>query len=536
MWSWEGALLAVLEGHQEAIQGVLELAGGQILSWSGDFMQGTTSSLRLWSRDGGPVTHFEGHTGFISGVRELADGRILSWSDDGTLRFWSSGLASSPRLQGHFHAIADAKALPDGRWLSWALDGTLGLWSADGSHLANLAGHTDKVTRVEILRDGGILSWCSSDLLDRDHSVRIWSAQGECLVSIDPVHDDCYHLRNRGALEMADGQILSWNGEPVLRLWSKDGVPLGTMEGHAEPVWGATLLADHGILTWDVGGTLVLRTAEGSPRVAMRGAGKFIGVHELADGRILSWAIDGQLCLWSGTGALLDRWVGYSSHPEARIIRDGIKGAILLQEGLYLEWSSAGMFVGPSDTGEAWKLEGHEDDIERVTEWPDGRILSSGRDGTLRLWSRWLEPLAVLGGHDAFDATALADGRLLSWRGNRGLHLWSATGLALEQWPGLSAPDDMLAAKLRAEGRGLLVQHGVPVRTYPTSVLAAGAVWHATSALNAQAFQSDGTIVVSLDNGQLSFLQLMHGRRRIDAREAILIGRECHAIGPADRA
>jgi hypothetical protein len=85
-----------------------------------------------------------------------------------------------------------------------------------------------------------------------------------------------------GALELADGRLLSWSEDKTLRLWGADGAPLAVLEGDFGSVYRAL---------------------------------------ELTDGRLLSWHLFPQCRLWSPDGTAL----GEISKAEASRLQDAVR-------------------------------------------------------------------------------------------------------------------------------------------------------------------------------------------------------------------
>jgi len=291
-------------------------------------------------------------------------------------------------------------------------------------------------------------------------------------------------------LALADGRLLSWSSEPVLRLWdSAKGIPLAVLEGHTGWVHGALALPDGRILSWSEDNTLRLWDGlSGAPLAVLEGHSFGVeGALALADGRLLSWSQDRTFRLWDGGGGAL---LAISAGPTDSMYGNPDFGALAL---------------------------------------PNGRLLSWSDDKTLRLWDgRNGAPLAVLKGHSdgVTGAQALLDGRLLSWSWkDRTLRLWDGdSGTCLEV-----APDEELAihhpewlhARTKAEHPRTVVGDFFATsaeRTtwlrHKTSTLAI-ASWQAESESGTLCLLPDGTLVVGQKNGHVCILKLYHGRRRM---------------------
>ncbi|MCX6879371.1 MAG: NB-ARC domain-containing protein [Verrucomicrobia bacterium] len=260
-----------------------------------------------------------------------------------------------------------------------------------------------------------------------------------------------------------------------------------------------------------------------------------LGALALADGRILSWAgasmasTDKTLRLWDGkSGQCLAVLEGHSG---------GVYGALTLADGRILSWSwDETLRLWDGQSGQCLAvLEGHSHYVEGALALADGRILSwsSYNDNTLRLWDgKSGQCLAVLEGHsgDVKGALALANGRILSWARDNTLRLWDGqSGQCLEvvseeevdrirpEWlqarasltiPG-SVSGDWFASPT---SRSASLRH----KTLPSAL----AIWNADSDSESPCLQADGTLVVTQANGQVCFLKLHHGRRRITLAEA----------------
>ena len=288
LWDSDGQALATLEGHTDSVRGVSVLADERLLSWADD------GTLRLWDIQKQPLSDRKGHKNSVSAAFAVDSGRLLSWADDNTLQLWDSDGQPLATLEGHTDSVRGAFALTNGRFLSWAADTALRLWDSDGQLLTTLEGHTEAVEGTLVLSDGRFLSWGGNTL-------RLWSSDGQLLATLEG-HTEAVG----GALALSDGRFLSWGGN-TLRLWSNDGLPLATLEEHpgyltnaqrlvswptsnTAYVGGALALSDGRFLSWG-GNTLRLWSNDGLPLATLEGHDdKVIGVQILRDGSFFSWA------------------------------------------------------------------------------------------------------------------------------------------------------------------------------------------------------------------------------------------------------
>ncbi|MFH1762967.1 MAG: DUF4062 domain-containing protein, partial [Gemmatimonadota bacterium] len=274
--------------------------------------------------------------------------------------------------------------------------------------LAVLEGHTSSwgIGALE-LADGRLLSWAGDTLL-------LWDGHsGACVMALQGHSRDGDGIKS--ALELSDGRLLSWAGDSTLRLWDGHrGVCVATLEGHSGWVCGALELSHGQLLSWASDHTLRLWDGHSGACVAiLEGHTEWIwGALELSDGRLLSWASDHTLRLWNNdSGACIAVLKGHGEE---------VKGALELSDGHLLSWAEdCPLRLWDGHDGRCLLvLEGHTKKVGGALELSDGRVLSWADDRTLRLWdSHNGRCLTVLEGHtNRFGgALALSDGRVLSW-------------------------------------------------------------------------------------------------------------------------
>jgi len=315
---------AKLQGHNDAVCSVVQLAGGRLVTGSWD------NTLKVW--DPGPrpageshkpkkyerkkrckgacLLTLKGHSDHVTCIAPLADGGLVSGSWDRTLRVWNAEGECEVILEGHCNYVNSVVQMADGRILSGSQDETLRVWERKGraptpgeSTIPQcwdctlvLKGHRNDITCVVQLEDGRVASGSF------DKTVRIWNVVGgDGCVSTLVGHED----EVNSVTQLLDGRLVSGSVDMTLRVWDiteETSTCLLVLEGHTKAV---------------------------------------VCVAPLQDGRVISGSEDRTLRLWS------------MQHRTSHV-------AI---------------------------LEGHTDDITCVAQLKDGRVASGSHDGALWLWS-----------------------------------------------------------------------------------------------------------------------------------------------------
>jgi WD40 repeat protein len=492
IWSREGCLIAVLVGHTSSVEGANLTLDGRIISWS------TDHTLRIWTQDGSLTLVFDIRAAYVGSDTRLSDDLVLSWHDTDhgrelRLRYRESYFATL--WAGHTGRLNGIMQLSDGRILSWSDDRSLRIWDEDGNPIAVLEGHTEAILDAKELPDGRIVSR-SSD------SVRLWGKDGSPVTAaaaelgpdaafeaspkvLPSREDDAVTFEGDPAAkstELSDGRILSWS-DANLRMLARGFAPTNRLqtESHTDQVTGIGILSDGRILSWSRDGTLRIWTKEGSPVAVLEGHTKSVsGARELPDGRVLSWSRDATLRIWD---------------------KDGSPAAV---------------------------LQGHTESIQDAIVLSDGRIMSWSDDKCLRIWNERGDLLVVLDGHPRVvrDVLELCDGRILSCC-RRIQCLWDQEGNLLAKYK-RSLPRALRAEKERcSETRpppfrwrrsiydcrndGLFVE--LPTRS-PNDAMSTNAPWHSRSLIGPVA-AIDGTLVVTLESGEVLYLELFRGSERV---------------------
>ncbi len=338
-------------------------------------------------------------------------------------------ITPSPCLRTFEHPgrLRGARMFKNGQLLSWG--DVMRMWDIpSGKSVVSFEGHRGEIVGALELADGRVLSWSSDTWSESgDKTLRTWdSRSGACLAILEG------HSSNVvGALELPSGRILSWSGDKTLRLWDgKRGALLRTFEGHADKVHGAVALPDGRLLSWSEDHTLRLWNWESAAVLHTLAGheGKILGALALTDGRVVSWSEDHTLRLWdTQSGALL--WAFNESKTTAL-------GVLPLFDGRLLSWWRDGRLrLWDGHSGKPLQiLVQRTDEGANYVEVDAGaqvlaneHLLSWTSDGMLRLWDAksgaLLRTLRGSGPH-MDGAKALADGRIVTWDPFGTLQLW----------------------------------------------------------------------------------------------------------------
>jgi len=357
---------------------------------------------------------------------------------DGFLRLWIDGVLNCEWLAAERGAILTACALSsDGRYaLSADQDGKAHLWDlASGSRL-HLWMHGRAVRDCALSVDATLALTASEDRL-----LRLWDMQSGALRTEFHAHPSavtcCAFASGANGARLA----ISGDAEGELRLWdATSGALMQSFEAHRGAVTACVgLEAQHPLLlsggsdgqvhVWDARNGQLLRSLAGGTGAIADLAVAFAGERLL----IAAANEDKTLRLWeANSGRLLARFAGHRAaltacaiDPTGRLLSSGREGALRL-------WTLPETVRPP--------IESHGAAVQGVAFTPDSRrVVSASLDRELRIWDAETgERLQTLRGHiGSVHGLALrADGRAaLSASSDRTLRAWDVErGAQLRQY------------------------------------------------------------------------------------------------------
>ncbi|KAE8306283.1 quinon protein alcohol dehydrogenase-like superfamily [Aspergillus transmontanensis] len=383
---------------------------------------------------GGELLALESHSAYVLSVAFSPDNQLLaSSSQDSTIKLWDPNTGELRQtLKGHSASVLSVAFSSDGRLLaSGSNDETIELWDPNTGELRHtLKGHCASVLSVAFSSDSQLLASGS-----QDRTIKLW----------DP---------NTGELRQ------TLNSHPV-PFWSPDFSPEDQLlQGHSAPVYSVTfspdgrLLAsssdDETIKLWDPNTGGLCHTLKGHSACVL-------SVAFSSDSQLLvSGSKDRVVKLWGlSTGELCQTFKGHSTSilsvafsSNGQLLASGSQDTTIklwdpntgeLRQTL----NSYPLPLLPVFSPPGPLLKGYIYSVNSVAFSPDGRLLASSYNDTIKLWDLSTAELhQTVKGHSGqiWSVSFSPDGQLLASCSNkRIIKLWDpSTGELRETLKGHS--------------------------------------------------------------------------------------------------
>ncbi|MBK8905449.1 MAG: WD40 repeat domain-containing protein [Anaerolineaceae bacterium] len=432
LWDRQGNTLAILRGHDGTVNSAVFDPDGQTILTAGD-----DGTARLWDRQGNTLAILRGHDGTVNSAVFDPDGQTILTAGDGTARLWDRQGNTLAILRGHDGTVNSAVFSPDGQTIltADAWDSTAQLWDRQGNTLAVLSGHAGWVRSAMFSPDGQtILTAACEDFNCLNGTARLWDRRGNTLAVLSGRLDS--------AVFSPDGQtILTAGSDGTAQLWNRQGKELAILrEGH---IYSAVFSPDgQTILTAGHDGTARLWDRQGNTLAILSGHEGWVRSAMFSpDGQtILTASDDSTARLWDRLGNALAILRGHEGSVNLAVFDpDGQTILTASDDSTARLWDRQG--------GTLAILHGHEDLVNSAVFSPDGQtILTTGCDeiedtnfnclhGTVRLWDREGNTLAILSGHEDWVRSAVfsPDGQtiLTSGEADGTARLWAREGNTL---------------------------------------------------------------------------------------------------------
>lgn len=418
--------------HTEAIRGLSFLDGTDLISSAG-----FDGQLRVWATDTGHlVRDLRPVRSGLSGFAASVDGRrvVLGAREDASrLVTLPSGLTQPLPVPGDRFALSG-----DGAWVAgWTDRGDA--WTvgrADGTGEPRVfSDDADRLDGAALSADGSLLVGVGRRILSRTdvHAlVRVWSTADARLLAdwelpgalgtslaLSPSAET-----TRVLVGLADGRLI------LLQVGLE--APVADVRAHPTTVTALTIAPDGSLLTGSYAGDLALwAPARWSPGETPEPLWR-LGAHR-GPVRALAASADGALLVSGGDDRTVRLWhadgtpaLAFDRHESGLRAVARSPGGTLLATG---DWAGR-IAVWPSSGAAPRWLVGHLDAVSTLTFLDETLLVSTSRDGQLRLWDTTSgEAPVVLPLESAvLDAAASPDGRhLVTARGDGLVQLWTVT-------------------------------------------------------------------------------------------------------------
>jgi WD40 repeat protein len=359
------------------VMGDAELLCGVAISPDGSWLAtaGGNGRVRIWNLDGSIRTTLSGHDGTVYAVAIAPDGTWLATAgEDGTVRLWDAAGTERATLEGHEDVVRRVVTAPDGTWLVSCSDDDLRVWSASGTPLWQL----DVTVQQDCIPVIGPDSSWLAYLDDERGSVLVWTREGKLRAELAGGQDGARGV----AAPVARDLLMTEHWDHRMRLWSPDGVPLGTIETN-DLIFGVLTAAPDGSMVAGegLGNDILLRTLE--PATETRLIGHSMFPTDLAFSPDGSWlasvSSDGTVRLWDTAGGL--------PVPDEHLRRGPIRSLAITGhgEGLVTTGPGSGLTFRDTEGSALWTSHGDER-FDTVAMSADGSTLAAcDRDGLLWL-------------------------------------------------------------------------------------------------------------------------------------------------------
>lgn len=365
---------------------------------------GESGDIVLWDLERGCAAgRLIGHKGAILGLVFLPDKQLLSYSRDGTIRLWDTGrgkeVAQVKGCAGTFGSLALSPR--DDLAVSGGVDGNIRIWSipdAKGYHRpatkAKLGTPPAKAPPVQVFSHPSFIVGAVAFSPD---GKKIVSAHGDGVVEVwdvltgkrdwsRKVHPESIWglaISGDGKYALSSGQHHGGKSDFAIRVLDlKSGSKARELFGHKDNVTGVHFVDGRRALSQSFDSTVRLWDVESGEQLACWPQPEPRGCCILPDKNHVLFVTSnkGEVTLHNlSDGKEVKKLGTHGAHIESfAVSSDGLLAATGAIDNAVALWDLRGL---PSR-----RLIGHTGAVVGLAFLPDKRLLSSSRDGTIRLW------------------------------------------------------------------------------------------------------------------------------------------------------
>jgi WD40 repeat protein len=455
---------------------------------------GDDGIVRILDRALVPRGEHRGHTQRVFALAFSPDGHLLaSGSADTSIRLIDDRDGSIRVLSGHTQRVYSVAFSPAGKQLASASDDrTARVWSLDSTGSIVIDGHPRGGVMVAAwFPDGERLfttGW--------DGALKIWDTRTGMITVDDPTWPAGGSV-HAGAV-VADGKLIV-TGHSSVRLWDPATRSLvADLDGHAGTVNAVAASPD---VRW-----LVSAGHDGVPRVWDLGAAlRLARLGHQRTVRRIAFARDGKTVITSGTDNTIRLWDATSGAELRRLSprHECNDGATILAGEIGAGCADGNVYLWSGDRTRTRTLAGSGRGVRHAVAAPDGSWIAAGHiGGWIHVWDNATGKLLAqrqVHDHNIYGLHALPDGTLLSTSLDNTVRRTSSTlePLALWRAPGI---EGLLDAAIDPRGRFVVAGgDGSPIFKWDLTLVGAPAVALAghTSSVSGVDVSPDGALVAS---------------------------------------
>lgn len=443
LWSADGRLLQVLEGHGDEILTVAISPDGKRMATAG-----RDKTIHVWDQSGKPIMIFN-NKDRINDLRFSSDSkRIVSASSDKAVQLWLLEQDSVLTIGRHQNQVLTAAIFED-QIISGDWDGKIMVWRIGQEQPDTiLSQHEDRILKLRFSPDGRYFASAS-----RDGTTILWDRQFKPIATLRG-----HQFRVNDLAFSPEGQhLVTVSDDKKAILWDHKGNALKTFAGHRDFITGVQYMPegqsfvsssmDGTIKSWPIGIKEVQKLSPFKDQVyaldlSSDGKKVLVGVYALTRNEAFASRImpdprpSRNAYLFNQNGDTLKILQGH---------RHGITSVALSPDDQYA-------LTGSNDgTAVLWDLSGQDQIVEPlytldkhnpkeqvmcVAFSPDGQyILTGSADHSLILWNIQGDSLQTLSGHQDFvmSATFSPDGaEILSGSFDGTARRWNLNGETLQ--------------------------------------------------------------------------------------------------------
>lgn len=464
------------------------------------------NSVSVWSSDSSsgnaicftPTKTLKGHKGSILALSFSPNGKMIaSASFDKTVKLWSHNGTLLKTFSGYKDPVLDVSFSPDGKRIATANPEGLKIWNLSGQLLAEFGGKEPVPgVGIRLSVDEQTKALTVTRIYENAPALRAGVKEGDRILEIDgksttgmSVDEANKLIRSksgtqvilrvyrqgseafdtpiiRATVEKAipyrsvhfspDGQMIVSGSWDTVKLWSRDGILLKTLEGHGHPgpvnsvsfsPDGQTIASassDKTVKLWSRDGKLLKTFDERSFLRQLDFFPALYGVNFSPDGKtIAASGTDGTVKLWNEDGTFI------------KTVQDGALGersSSLSTSGNTsdMSFSPDGSTIAATEHDNTIKLyrrdgtlittlQGHTGKVNSVSFSPDGQLIATASaDNTVKLWNRNGTLRTTLTGHNdnIFSVSFSPDGQTIaSASRDKTIKLWSRDGREIKTLP-----------------------------------------------------------------------------------------------------